>query len=533
MSRIATISINFEAELAKARAQYESFKKEVENNPFRVPFTAGMGGGTTVGGLPVGPGQIPGAALGGGGFGGAASQTLIFQQFNQTLAQNLTQITNGVQQAAAQAAQAAGGASIAAVGGGGSGGGGAGSGSGSSLFGISNTGSYAGLLRRFGRAGGTFFAVREVGEVLREANRIRQRDRDEEFEGTEKAVHQDMEQTKSQSGDYLGFGRPLRSVAIPIIRGLGGNWAGRQLFGAGHEFQTDFEKEQQDRESSLRLESSDAIEKNRRFLISSSRHRATMNIDPISREQRESDFQLEDARIEAGRQRTRANFMMPFDSDAANMMRRSANAYEKEAQRAHEEEQRRIRFERDQQIGVLGDESEELGYRITHQGPQAERYALQRQNYRIEEKMRFENNPALKMQESVDADRLRLFDVEESDRRAKIKLGLDTTGEITKALLARDPTGAKVAGQVGSGIGEAKELSNRGYNDFAKQSLQNTFSQLDLTRQQYADQFHSVGLGKFDDITSPRDVEDPSQVLKEIADGQAKIVQAINALKSD
>ena len=184
-------------------------------------------------------------------------------------------------------------------------------------------------------------------------------------------------------------------------------------------------------------------------------------------------------------------------------------------------------------IGVIGAESEELGYRIKHMGPQAERSGIASRGRRTEEKFRRENDPRLPFQVSLDEQQLEYFDVQEADHRAKIKLGLDTTGSVTAALLNRDPTGAKVAGQVGSGLGQAKDLQNAGYKDFALQSLQNSLAGLQLTEQNYKDQFHSVGISKFDDITSPRDVENPTAIFKEIADGQQKIVTAINDLKSD
>lgn len=46
MSRIATISIEFEAILAKARQEYNEFKREVESNPIKAQISAGPGSGT-------------------------------------------------------------------------------------------------------------------------------------------------------------------------------------------------------------------------------------------------------------------------------------------------------------------------------------------------------------------------------------------------------------------------------------------------------------------------------------------------------
>jgi hypothetical protein len=123
---------------------------------------------------------------------------------------------------------------------------------------------------------------------------------------------------------------------------------------------------------------------------------------------------------------------------------------------------------------------------------------------------------------------------DENDRRSRVDRQLNTERNRTARLMERDPTGAQVEGIVSEGIEQATALRNSGLGMYSDRALANSYGQLDLTRQNYLDQFRGTQLDlRAFDITNPRDQEHPGKVLQEISDGQQRIVDALNALASD
>ena len=91
-------------------------------------------------------------------------------------------------------------------------------------------------------------------------------------------------------------------------------------------------------------------------------------------------------------------------------------------------------------------------------------------------------------------------------------------------LLARDPTGAAIAGLVGSTHAEQQRLYNSGFKDLAAKQGDLGLKELKLEKQNYLDGFRGQ---EFDvqhlSINNPRDTEDPAEVLKEFKNAKNKI----------
>lgn len=117
---------------------------------------------------------------------------------------------------------------------------------------------------------------------------------------------------------------------------------------------------------------------------------------------------------------------------------------------------------------------------------------------------------------------------------ASVTRGQRTHGRQIEALMRRDPMGAAVAGIVGGAEETAIQLKQHGMMDQAKEAERLGIRQLDLTRQQYSDQFRASTYNlNMRTTENPRDTEDPSKVLKEIRDGQKELTQALKDLASD
>jgi hypothetical protein len=114
-----------------------------------------------------------------------------------------------------------------------------------------------------------------------------------------------------------------------------------------------------------------------------------------------------------------------------------------------------------------------------------------------------------------------------SDALDSADLRLGGQRDQIQSLLRHDPVGAMVAGQVTTGLEDAIQFRNAGMASEQRQSLQNSISQLQLTKQNFLESFHATSVGQNFDTSSPRGTAKMEQVFEDIQAGIDKLTTAL------
>lgn len=120
-----------------------------------------------------------------------------------------------------------------------------------------------------------------------------------------------------------------------------------------------------------------------------------------------------------------------------------------------------------------------------------------------------------------------------ADQNRLTAIGLATQRAQLGVLLARpwDTVGAQVAGVLGQGIGQATSFLQAGQTGFARQSLENTVSQLQVERTQYLQNFRGQQFDPRLTATPQQDVADVGTQMKEFSDALNKATDLLSNLQ--
>lgn len=583
MSRAAVISIEFEALLAKARADYQAFRKEAEE-PIRVSFSGDARGQSTVstiGGLsangvpssatssPV-PSSANTAAFGGAvpSFEASAAQV---RGAMQGLARAYAVQTAAVarqtseMQAAAEGTETGGASPTSAT--------------------TPRRPRGRGVLGLFGATGpqviSGVFAVHGLQRLERAYLRNRELAETLEYEGAEEASKVAARQTREDRNE-LGYSG-IRSAFVHTSR----------FFGLDFGQQTDDERLAQDRRSAATIKADQSAEKIAAAIKSTNRRTALVGLDPIQQRRAELGYELEDVNLSIGATRREANIDPSLDPGRRATLRREADEAAKSAKAFYDAQTKLLNQSRYDQIRNIGREDEIVSARGANQPIRAGRLELERdiENH-LAPLRRLTNSPTLKHEEILAADRIATYDAQakrqtdlatlslrgeneageirlgrhplqsrlrsfvggvetryralsadsennaereqlrrelatgqeqiqqdDRDERELQNIRLDTRERQVKFLLGRNPYGAEAAGIAGGALARSEELKNQDKRDFARRELELGRDQLGVQRQHYLDQFR----GEAVDLRH-FDVSNPRD-----ANVEGKMLEAINS----
>lgn len=136
----------------------------------------------------------------------------------------------------------------------------------------------------------------------------------------------------------------------------------------------------------------------------------------------------------------------------------------------------------------------------------------------IERRGMREGSPEYEASQLMQSARIAQVQKEFAERRMMIGIGQRYTSLSLSRLLARDPTGAEAAEIAGSTLASANELYLQGFREEAERERGIGLQRLALTRQNYLEGFRGreIDLSAMR-IDNPRDVTNPAAVLDEIA----------------
>lgn len=593
MSRVATLEVQFVASLDAARAKWEAFKKDIESNPLNVGI-GGSAGGVTLGGTATGAGTIPGAAMAGAGAGAVAAGGGVAQLVQQMQAV-LTAIPGAIAAGFANVGQHVGAAAAGGSGGGTGGARGAGGGGYFSrwgqltrLFGVgygireafsgynASETMNAGMIQAGGNqaaqaraqlgfsatVGGMFFGI---GDILTGGRQSRA-----ETERILADAEQQGQVDEARAGG-ASFRRDFGAEASQAT--AGSNYERRQL----QIKEQAFRREQQIlKERNAELIPLSAQQQNKLVRLQGRANATAARDDAV-------DPQLSPAQQEQQRKNKYEGGISPEESELReyqhelSLVNRAANQkYDRSFAQSRSQEfydTSELASDRGADARGLKAHSAAQGLRSESNAyDAAEMYQLhaghQIERDRTLERLLVSTGKNLTLSAlgiaasgfgglpglpgagagigipASDAALLGLqHNADEADesirardlfrRRLRIGMNLSTHAAETAALMDRDPTGARVAGQVGSGLLSARLLKEHGDYDLAGQSISNSIGDLNLTKQQYLDQFRGTAISNFTDTTNPRDNESPTAVLKKIDDGIQALRDDLKNLASD
>lgn len=119
----------------------------------------------------------------------------------------------------------------------------------------------------------------------------------------------------------------------------------------------------------------------------------------------------------------------------------------------------------------------------------------------------------------------------ESDQNSTIKMGIQDRRMQLGYALARNSAGVDASGIANQGLEAADQLRKAGKGWAATGELENTKMQLDLYRRSRLEGFESENFSRtYDDISNPKDQEDPAQIMSTIKDQVDRVLQYLAEL---